>query len=142
MTDNDEWAENDGASEDAPTAGTSLYFASVDEFVREFICPTYTRQVGGGTPTRLWAGEWWRHREAVARLEALWRAWEHLRMEGSTGVSVWFRDHADHHMNILMNPEGPFAAIDIDDPTNKNKKGEPLPYVAPPEGLFPNVRDA
>lgn len=28
-------------------------------------------------------------------MEALWRAWEHLRLDGATGISVWFKDHAE-----------------------------------------------
>jgi hypothetical protein len=49
---------------------------------------------------------------------------------------VWLRDHADHHLGVLMSPTGPWAL-------SKDTAGpdEPLPYEAPPEGLFPDVRD-
>ncbi len=76
----------------------------------------------------------------MIRLEALWRAWEHLRQDPATGMSVWWRDHPNHHMTVLMSPEGPFA--DAEGDTNQNKAGEPLPYVEPPEGMFPDVREA
>ncbi|WP_306914878.1 MULTISPECIES: DUF4913 domain-containing protein [unclassified Arthrobacter] len=46
--------------------------------------------------------DWYFHPEAVSRVEALWRAWEHLRLDGATGISVWFKDHADHHMSVLL----------------------------------------
>ncbi|WP_216666160.1 DUF4913 domain-containing protein [Actinomyces faecalis] len=26
------------------------------------------------------------------------RSWEHPRQDPATGMSVWLRDHADHHM--------------------------------------------
>src|SRR5687768_12098473 len=88
--------------------GTELYFASVDEFVREMVVPIFRRKVGDRSPFR-WPAEWWRHPEAVIRLEALWRAWEHLRLDPATGMSVWLRDHADHHLAILFSDYGPFG---------------------------------
>jgi hypothetical protein len=51
--------------------------------------------------------EWWKHADAIARLEALWRAWEHLRQDPHAGMSVWFRDHADHHMEADAVARGP-----------------------------------
>lgn len=84
---------------------------------------------------------WWEYDEAVIRLEALWRAWEHLRLDPSTGMSVWWRDHADHHMAVLMDPEGKFAAASHYNGVNGAGKGEPLPYEPPPAGLLPDVRE-
>lgn len=55
-------------------------------------------------------------------------------------MSVWWRDHADHHMAVLMDSDGPFAAADANDAADQCRKGEPLPYLPPPEGLFPDVR--
>ena len=50
-------------------------------------------------------------------------------------MSTWWRDHADHHMRILLSPDGPFA-------TSRSRPGErePLPYNAPPGGMFVDVR--
>ncbi|MEU2201687.1 DUF4913 domain-containing protein [Isoptericola sp. NPDC019482] len=116
-----------------------LYYGSVDEFVREHLRYVYRRKIGGrGGAGARWDAEWWKHEEAVIRLEALWRSWEHLRQDAATGMSVWWRDHADHHMGILMSPDGPFAAAEGD--ANSNKLGDPLPYIPPPEGMFPDVR--
>lgn len=125
---------------DAPTADESapmLYYGSVDEFVREFVCPVFRRNVGEeGRADYRWSARWWESGEAVIRLEAIWRAWEHLRLDPSTGVSVWLRDHADHHLGALMSPTGPFARS-----TNTAGPGEPLPYDPPPAGLFLDVRE-
>lgn len=121
------------AAEDA-SSGPQLFYGSVDEFVREFLRFAYKRQLSGRTAP-FWAGEWWKYDEAVMRLEALWRAWEFLRLDPATGMSVWWRDHADHHMRMLMAAEGPFGASQETAP-----RGEPLPYVRPPEGLFPDER--
>lgn len=133
---------NDAAEEGQDDEGEAepeetLYYGSVDEFVREYLRNVYRRAINGRS--RVWAARWWEYDEAVIRLEALWRSWEHLRMDPSTGMSVWWRDHADHHMAVLLDPDGPFSsAADADE--NKSKKGQPLPYAAPPEGLFPDQR--
>ena len=114
-----------------------LYYGSVDEFVREFVCPIFRRNVGEeGRADYRWSARWWESAEAITRLEAMWRAWEHLRMDASTGTSVWLRDHADHHLGVLMSPTGPWAL-------SKDTAGpdEPLPYEPPPPDLFPDVRD-
>lgn len=113
-----------------------LYYGSVDEFVRDFLVPVFSRQVGDRAARR-WSAEWWRNPEAIVRLEALWRSWEHLRLDPATGMSVWLRDHADHHLGVLWDTEGPFAKS-----TDQARPGDPLPYTAPPEGLFPDVRVA
>ena len=58
-------------------------------------------------------------------------------------MSVWFRDHAEHHMAVLLSPSGPFAGIGTGkDREHTNEKGELLPYLEPPEGLFPDVQEA
>ncbi|WP_239648115.1 DUF4913 domain-containing protein [Nocardiopsis ganjiahuensis] len=96
--------------------------------------PIHRRKVGP-RGSRRWAAEWWCSAEAISRLESLWRSWEHLRLDPATGMSVWWRDHADHHMQILFDPEGPFGSSQ-----DENKAGQPLPCTAPPEGLFPDLR--
>jgi hypothetical protein len=113
-----------------------LFYGSTDEFVRERLIHLYSRRVGPGNASFRWAADWWRYPEAIARLEALWRAWEHLRLDAATGSSAWWIEHADHHMPILMSTEGPFAKSE-----DSNKPGEPLPYTPPPAGLFPDMRE-
>ncbi len=93
----------------------------VDEFVREMI----VRYSG-----------WWESAEAVITLEALWRAWEHLRLDPALGMSVWLRDHLHPHLAVLMSPPGPFGTT-----SGSAGAASPLPYEAPPAGLFPDVRD-
>lgn len=43
------------------------------------------------------------------RFEALWRTWEQARLEPVTGMATWLREHLDHHVPILLGPQGPFA---------------------------------
>jgi Domain of unknown function (DUF4913) len=140
-----EWDTPDAGNQAAPKTSpqkatsknaTTLVFGSVDEFVREYLRHVYKRRIDGRR--RVWDAQWWRSDEAVIRLEALWRAWEHLRLDPATGMSVWWRDHADHHMPLLLDPDGPFANAAPE--ANTTRPGQPLPYQAPPEGLFPDVR--
>lgn len=137
MSDETENEQLEAADDETP-AEPALYFGSTDEFVREYLRHVYKRRISGNGTGRVWAARWWRYGEAVARLEALWRAWEHLRLDPSTGMSVWWRDHADHHMPVLFDPDGPFAGATAEE--DASRVGEPLPYEAPPEGLFPDVR--
>lgn len=122
----------DATQADAPPA---LYYGSVDEFVREMIVPVFRRKIDE-RGARRWCAEWWRSAEAIMRLEALWRSWEHLRLDPATGMSVWLRDHADHHLAVLMDPEGPWRRAE-----DSSEAEAPLPYSAPPEGLFLDVRE-
>ena len=131
-------SEDSGPVEQESLAEPSLYFGSVDEFVREYLRNAYRRRIDG--KARIWAARWWEYDEAVIRLEALWRSWEHLRQDPSTGMSIWWRDHADHHMSVLMDPQGPFYSAEAASRDNQETKGGPLPYAAPPPGLFPDVR--
>ncbi|QGN34294.1 DUF4913 domain-containing protein [Microlunatus sp. Gsoil 973] len=141
MTDLLDPAPRDAQPYDVDDFGTeaevTLYYGNVDEFVRDFLRHMYKRRVDGRN--RVWSARWWSYGEAIARLEALWRSWEYLRQDPSTGMSVWWRDHADYHMPVLLDPDGVFADT-ADDPANTNRRGEPLPYAAPPEGMFPDVR--
>jgi len=134
----DEWDDvdlDDGpADTDEDTAEEALepYFPDVEAFVREFLAPTYRRSLEGSH--RVWCAEWWRHAEAINRLESLWRAWEHLRLDPATGMSIWWRDHADHHMPALLAPDGPFKGCGSD--RGHQPRAAPLPAVAAPLGLF------
>ena len=111
----------------------TLYYPPLDTFVRELLAPTYKRLIDDGR-NRTWCPQWWRHAEAIARLEALWRSWEHLRLDPATGISVWFRDHADHHMAVLLDPDGPFKYCTPE--KGHSARLAALPLDDPPEGLF------
>ncbi|MFD4356602.1 DUF4913 domain-containing protein [Nocardia sp. NPDC058519] len=87
-------------------------YAGVSEFVREYLSQLYRRQVTDISDT-VWCPEWWRHPEAAVRLDALWQAWEHYRMKGGPGISVWFLEHADPHMIKLFDPRGPFKYCSV-----------------------------
>ncbi|BBE49106.1 MULTISPECIES: DUF4913 domain-containing protein [Rhodococcus] len=121
-----------------PEPEPQMVFGSAEEFLRDWLAPTYRRQVTD-TPSRVWCPQWWKHEEAVNRIEALWRAWEYLRLDAKTGMSVWWRDHADHHMEKLFAGDGPFKACSAE----RGHKGsvKPLPTDKAPDALFPDQRE-
>ncbi|MFK0294780.1 DUF4913 domain-containing protein, partial [Streptomyces sp. NPDC090442] len=86
-----------------------LVFATVNEFVTDYLAPTIRRNLEGTELT--WCPSWWRHPEALQRLTALWRAWESLRLDAAMGMSVWWLQHCDPHLRALMDPNtGPLSA--------------------------------
>jgi hypothetical protein len=108
------------------------YYPTLPQWVNEWLLPVYRRSVSGHQ--RAWCPQWWQHPEAVARLDALWRAWEYLRLDAATGLSVWFRDHADHHMTILLDADGPLKGCD--ETTHSTRPVQPLAHQPPPAGTF------
>ena len=112
-----------------------LFYGDVEEFVRDRLVHVYPRSPESGL---VWCPQWYRHVEALMRLDSVWRAWEHLRHDPATGMSNWLLHHADPHMRVLMDPvAGPFAHC-----ANGEHVGlPPLTHDAPPPGLFSDARD-
>jgi hypothetical protein len=117
-------------------AAPAPYFGSMLEWFEEWLRPTYRRSTHG--ELREWCEEWWQHAEALSRLDALWRAWEALRLDAGTGLSVWWRDHADHHLAALLDPDGPFKACGDGHVDNSP---EELRHVRPPAAMYAQVED-
>lgn len=111
----------------------ALEFPSSAAWLEQYLLPHYVRRSG----THRWCPQWWAHPEAVARIEALWRAWEGLRWDGSTGMAVWWSDYCDPHMNVLLSLEGPFHAC-----ARGHTMPEPFTTVPIPEDPAPAAQDA
>lgn len=112
----------------------ALKYKRLDDFVAGVIARRYRREVTESRQ-RHWCPQWWRHAEAISRLEALWRAWEHLRLDAATGSSSWWLEHADPHMDRLFDPEGTFKWCSV---RGGHKQLPPLPIEPPPAALFAN----
>ena len=121
----DSSAEEGGEEEPPPEP----VFKNVEEFVRLRFLPVYVRAEGGQFR---WCKEWWRHAEAVSRFQALWHAWEVLRWEPGTGMAIWYRDHLDFQMSILLGDTGPFRECT----SRRHQDPRPLPAEPSPEGWF------
>ena len=123
--------------------GEEIFDEAAGEAAPELFCATLEASFASSSPrmyrraldspSRAWCPQWWKHADAISRLEALWRAWEHLRLDPATGMSVWFRDHADPHMGVLLDSEGPFKRCS---PSKGHKPLDELLLEPAPAGLF------
>ncbi|WP_223840499.1 DUF4913 domain-containing protein [Saccharopolyspora pogona] len=136
MTATDEWDEalattgKDAGDQNGDQEPAEPMFANVEAWVTQWLAPMIRRPLTGDTT---WCPQWWQHPEAILRLEALWRAWEFLRTDGTVGMSVFVRDHLDPHLNFLMNREL--------SPLSKCRKGhqgqeDQLPVEPAPDGWW------
>lgn len=125
-----------GGEEAADEAPRELMYGSVVMWFREWFRHRYKRIIRGGDENN-WNASWWSHLEAEEVMTALWRAWEHFRWDETTGMSIWWRDHARPHLGSLMAKSStPFKIADV----RLTEYGEPLPHTEPPAGLFLDVR--
>lgn len=85
-------------------------------------------------PSGKWCRRWWLHPEATTRIEALWRSWEALRLDGPTGMSTWLRDHYDPHMDRLSASGGVLGLCDHT--TGEHKQQKLREVESPPPGFF------
>ncbi|WP_280266569.1 DUF4913 domain-containing protein [Nocardia wallacei] len=92
-----------------------LYFKTPREFVEGYVAIVYAREVSkpGLEGQIRWCPQWHEHPEAEARFKALHRAFEHLRHGDDVEMSTFWRDHLDHHMGKLFDPEGPFKYCSV-----------------------------
>nr|WP_063745848.1 DUF4913 domain-containing protein [Streptomyces noursei] len=104
--------------------------ALLSNWVRYVLAPYYLTEISSQAP---WCPRWWEHPQAIARLHALWTAWQELTTPeagGWTGPSVWHRDHLDPCISALRDPSGPFAACMIKPDHNQHIIPE-QPYAEP-----------
>lgn len=141
----DEFGEDAFPDDDAPQTGAAhshaepeaeLVFDSAIEFFVELLAPSYVRDVNEGAELA-WCPEWYKHPEALIRVEALWRSWEHLRLEPALGISTWWLNHADPHMRVLMDTQGPFKKCAHDNRhVTPSATKSALPHAVPEAGIF------
>lgn len=117
----------------APDAPPPLVYGSAEEFLHEQLLPTYIRNVRGKQAR--WCTRWYLHAEAISRVTAMWRSWEKLRLEAGTGASDWWLHHADPHMRVLLDPEGPFFNCG-----DGHSAPKVLDVEVAPKGWFPDER--
>lgn len=106
------------------------YHHSLGEFAG-WLLHVYRRSTRG--QGRVFCPQWWKHPEAIVRMEALWRAFEQLRQDPGTGMSVFWRDHIDHHMSVLLDADGPFKGCEEG---HSEHPLDPLLQQEPPAVLF------
>lgn len=99
----------------APAAAARSFppflYGSVEHWYSQCEAKTVERRLEANQDgTLTWCPEWWRHPEAVSRLEALWRAWEVCRYQDGEAPARWWWQHHDPIFTVLSHPKrGPFA---------------------------------
>lgn len=119
----------------------ALRFASLPLFVTYYVLPNWVHRMGeayGGS----WCSRWWEHPEAVTRLEAVWEAFEVMRLQPPPSLSTWLRDHFDPHMRALTLPYGPFYRCAAEDHRTVHELVPAWPAEPTPEGMFSVNPDA
>jgi len=135
LPDEDESAEDIRRDEESAARPAELFYGSVLEFVTDRL--VHLVPLPGPGSAQVWCSEWYRHAQALSRLDSIWRAWEHLRFDPGLGMSNWWLHHADPNMRALLDPvDGPFSRCG-----NGHEQSEPLPHVPPPDGLFFDQRN-
>lgn len=98
---------------DTPAEEIAPVYGDVDEWVRNvwvLLLGEYKLADAGRDNGLRWCPRWWAHPLALDRLESLWRAWEALRLDPGTGLSVWYRDHFAPALADLTGLDGPFRS--------------------------------
>ena len=71
-----------GVTEEAERENVYPHLAA---FVADWLAPVYAHEWERMDREWLWCSRWWLHTEAVVRREAVWKAWELLRLDLGTG---------------------------------------------------------
>lgn len=125
-------AEQQSTDGDEPV----LRFASVAVFVEQYVLPNWVHRLGDNYAGR-WCAQWWEHAEAITRLEAVWEAFEVMRLQPAPSLSTWIRDHLDPHMRSLTAGDGVFWRCEVAKHKDPVHAQEPQwPAITPPPGLF------
>ncbi|MFI8365278.1 DUF4913 domain-containing protein [Streptomyces sp. NPDC085612] len=97
------------------------------EWVEGVLVPGYLAEPSSDAR---WCHLWFDHSVAVARLHALWLAWQELTDPvscGYTGPSTWHRDHLDPCLAQLRSSTGPFAGCT----KGEHQIGHRMPGIVP-----------
>jgi len=107
-------AQPEPAPTEGPAAEPALFdFATLYTWVHIHVATITERKIvkSSGSESGVgvrWCTRWYEHDEAIARLEALRRAWEEHVTAPGAGMSTWYLSHYDPHLTALTSPGGPF----------------------------------
>jgi len=106
-------AAGPASTDDQAATPAPFDFATLYTWVHIHIATITERKIvkGSGSESGVgvrWCTRWYEHDEAIARLEALRRAWEEHVLTPGAGMSSWYISHYDPHITALTSPGGPF----------------------------------
>ncbi|WP_330766996.1 DUF4913 domain-containing protein [Rhodococcus sp. M8-35] len=111
----DKLTEGEDQSEDEPEKKQPK-FKNVIEFVEGYFVPVIRRRISDNDGGLSWDPRWWAYPEVVARLTALYQAWEEARASDSmSAMSAWWIQHLEPHLRIILDGDtGPMANAKAD----------------------------
>ncbi|MFI9311130.1 DUF4913 domain-containing protein [Streptomyces triculaminicus] len=96
-------------------------YTDLETWLRKHLAQVIRRRFGGSLT---WCSQWYRHAEAVSRLNAMWQEWEKAVVEGT--MSNWWLYHCDPQLAVLMSKDaGPFMACK----PGEHRQLDPLPLA-------------
>lgn len=129
-----------GSAAGAEAGGEKVpVYASLDAFVEGYVLPQWRHKLGVSVH---WCAYWFRHAEAVSRLEAVWEAWEVMRRDTAPAMSTWWRDHLDPHMRMLTDADGVFYRCSAEVHEPAHEQAAVWSAHTAPDGLFATDPDA
>lgn len=93
------------------TAAKDWVYRNVHDWVEQWFTRIFARNALTGAR---WCPQWWDHGEALVVLTALWRTWETLRRDRSTGIGKWLTTFAYPLIRELMDAGGTFGQCGSD----------------------------
>jgi hypothetical protein len=115
------------------------FFVNVLDFVVSYMSKVYAESTTQSA-RRIWLNDWWKYSAIVARMNALWIAWE--RSYKANQIEVWFLNAAEPMMRYIGDKEtGIMTHYIREDSSNlvRVKKGEFLPTIEPPHDWFTRI---
>lgn len=98
------------AGADAGGGDVPFLFPSAGDFAQQWLLGHVERRpsvTGGSEPA--WCRTWWRHPEAVLRVEVLWRSFEAARTDPFNGMATWVLGSLDPQVAMLTSSRGPLS---------------------------------
>lgn len=118
------------------TTGQGVDMRILVPWVENNITTLIARKVPTTEGAPRWCPCWWEHAEAIARLEALRRAWLALSGVEGTGLVTYF-DCLDRTLAVLTSETGPFARCSPRQHTTER----PLGHTPPPPEVYGEPQD-
>ena len=135
-------ADHDPTKTAGVAEGAPLQYATVEDWVRDYLLPSFPRPAGelGAAGRWRWCEQWWKHDEAVTILTALWYGWEHAAIQ-VLGMLDWL-PRLYYFLPILCGDDGPFRLCALNNGDLPARHDMPAPAdvtPAPPSHSSPGI---
>ncbi|KAA1011856.1 DUF4913 domain-containing protein [Pseudonocardia sp. EV170527-09] len=119
------------------TAGPAMGLAELVIWVRSHVAQLIEKRIPQNQGRVRWCRSWWLHGEAIARFDALQRAWTEA-ITGDGNALVTYYEHLDRQLAALTDEDGPFAACRGGEHAHDTRTG-PLGQLEPDPDFYHNL---